>query len=100
MQVTEIAPNFWRVTARYGFMERPDIQRLLLTVAVHGCPVDVANVTYFVGSDLIVPRGDGGGLPHWFVKIFGMLLRGATPVSDQFNFPRDRVIQLGRRVAI
>ena len=25
----EMAPNFWRATARYGFMERPDIPALL-----------------------------------------------------------------------
>jgi KUP system potassium uptake protein len=27
--VAEIAPNFWRATARYGFMERPNIPALL-----------------------------------------------------------------------
>ena len=29
LDVKEIAPRFWRATARYGFMERPDIPVLL-----------------------------------------------------------------------
>ena len=98
--VTEIAPDFWRITARYGFMERPDIQHLLGTLATRGCAVDVSDVTYFFGTDMIVPREEGGGQPHWFVHLFSALMRGATPVSDQFNLPRDRLVQLGRRVAI
>ena len=26
LEVEEIAPNFWRATARYGFMERPNVR--------------------------------------------------------------------------
>ena len=35
--VIEVAPNFWRATARYGFMERPDIPVLLRQAQAQGC---------------------------------------------------------------
>ena len=98
--LVEIAPDFWRITARYGFMERPDIQQLLRTISTRGCPVDLANVTYFTGADSVGPREEGGGMPRWFVAIFGLLVRSATPVSEMVNLPRERVVQLARRIGI
>ena len=96
----EVAPNFWRVTARYGFLERPDVTRLLETVKARGCRIDLDKATYFVGLETIVSREDGRGLPRWMVLIFAALQRNAAHVSDAFNFPRDRLIEIGRTVDI
>jgi KUP system potassium uptake protein len=41
----EIAPQFWRGSARYGFMERPDIPALLREAHQLGCAIDLADVT-------------------------------------------------------
>ncbi|HYS48877.1 MAG TPA: KUP/HAK/KT family potassium transporter, partial [Xanthobacteraceae bacterium] len=37
LAVEEIAPSFWRATARFGFMERPDIPVLLRAAHAKGC---------------------------------------------------------------
>src|ERR1700674_4042125 len=50
----EIAPNFWRASARYGFMERPDIPVLLRQARDLGCKVGLDDVTYYVGHETIV----------------------------------------------
>jgi len=47
----EVAPNFWRVTARYGFMERPDIPALLRQAREQGCCLDPDDVTYYVARE-------------------------------------------------
>jgi KUP system potassium uptake protein len=96
----EEAPSFWRCNVRFGFMERPDMQTLLTKLAVSGCPVDREDVTYFVGIDIAGRREDGQGLPFWFVRLFSVLVRSSTPMSDMINLPRARVVQLGRRVAL
>jgi KUP system potassium uptake protein len=98
--IEEVAPDFWRAVARYGFMERPIVPRLLERFKDKGCKVDSADVTYFVGHETIVSREDGKGLPRWMVSIFAVLHRNATHVTDVFHFPRDRVIEIGRQVAI
>lgn len=100
VSVTEIAPGVWRVIARYGFMERPDMPRLLVALKATGCAIDLAGVTYYVGLESVVPREDRKGLPRWLVSVFGALLRNSAHVSDAFNFPRDRVMEIGRQVAI
>jgi K+ transporter len=55
LTMKEIAPRFWRATARYGFMERPDIPALLETARAGGCGIDLSDVTYYVGHETVVP---------------------------------------------
>jgi KUP system potassium uptake protein len=100
ISVTQIAPNFWRADARYGFMERPDIPALLLACKVSGCIVDPNNVTYYVGHETVVGRKDLKGLPAWQERIFAMMERNATHVSDFFNLPTDQVVEIGRLISI
>ncbi|MBS0237154.1 MAG: KUP/HAK/KT family potassium transporter [Proteobacteria bacterium] len=93
-------PNFWRVNARYGFLERPDVTRLLDDLTKRGCGVDLTDVTYYVAVETVVSREDGGGLPKWLVAVFALFHRNSMHLSDAFNFPRDRLIEIGRQVAI
>ncbi len=96
----EVAPNFWRATARYGFMERPDIPNLLKQAREQGCSVALGDVTYYVGHETIVHREDGKGLPGWEEALFAAMERNAVHVSDFFRLPSDEVVEIGRLVAI
>jgi KUP system potassium uptake protein len=100
VSLAEIAPDFWRAEAWYGFMERPDIRGLVAEMKDRGCRVDLSDTTYYVGLETVVARQDRSGLPPWMVTIFSAMLRNSVRVTDQFNFPRDRVVELGRQVAI
>jgi KUP system potassium uptake protein len=98
--LAELAPGFWRAEAHYGFMERPDVPRLLAGIEGKGCLLDRSQITYFVGVETIVAREDGSGLPRWIVAVFAAMQRNAARVTDVFNFPRGRVVTLGRELAI
>jgi KUP system potassium uptake protein len=98
--VTRLAPGFWRAEAHYGFMERPDVPALLDELETMGCGLDRSQITYFVGLETIVAREDGAGLPRWLVAAFAAMQRNAARVTDVLNFPRDRVVELGRVVAL
>jgi len=97
---SEIAPNFWRVTAFYGFMETPDIQHLLAQMQSRGMDIDLLDVTYYVGFETIIPRTDGKGLPRWQEAIFATMQRNAAHATDFFHLPRERVVELGREIQI
>jgi KUP system potassium uptake protein len=96
----EIAPNFWRACARYGFMERPDIPALLQQAHTHGCNVSLDDVTYYVGHETVVHREDGKGLPRWLERLFAFMQRNSVHVSDFFRLPPEAVVELGRQVSI
>jgi KUP system potassium uptake protein len=98
--ITEVAPNFWRAEARFGFMERPHIPELLTTSKSLGCTIDLDDVTYYVGHETVVSREDGKGLPGWQEGFFAVMERNAIHVSDFFSLPSDQVVEIGRQVSI
>jgi KUP system potassium uptake protein len=100
LNVKDIAPCFWRATARYGFMERPDIPALLETARAGGCEIDRSDVTYYVGHETVVPSDIANGLPRWLEALFAAMQRNSVHVSDYFKLPRDSVVEIGREIAI
>jgi KUP system potassium uptake protein len=97
---TQEAPGFWRTIVRYGFMERPDIPRLLGQLEKRGCTIDLADVTYFVGHETVTRRQDGKGLPSWQEALFAVMERNAAHVTDFFNLPGEQVVEIGRQISI
>jgi KUP system potassium uptake protein len=100
IMVQEVAPNFWRADAFFGFMERPHIPDLLAASKSLGCTIDLGDVTYYVGHETVIGREDGMGLPPWQEKFFAVMERNAVHVSDFFSLPNDQVVEIGRQVAI
>jgi KUP system potassium uptake protein len=98
--VTEVAANFWRAEARYGFMERPDIPELLLASTSRGCTLNFSDVTYYVGHETVVRRDDGMGMPAWQEALFTMMERNAAHVSDFIGLPSEQVVEIGRQISI
>jgi len=100
MSVAEVAPDFWRAEARFGFMERPNIPALLKESAAQGCTIDLQDVTYYVGHNSVLRRDDHGGLPAWQHELFTAMERNAAHVSDVFSLPGDQVVEIGRQISI
>jgi len=100
LAMSEIAPNFWSITATFGFMERPDMPALMAQIAMHGCPVHPNELTYFVGMEKIVAREDGRGIPRWIRVLFALLLRNGARVTDYLRIPANQVVDIGRQISI
>ena len=100
LTLTQSAPNFWRAEARYGFMETPDIPRLLRVSRAMGCDINLDDVTYYVGHETIISREDGLGLPHWQEAMFSSMERNAARLSDFLKLPNDQLVEIGRQIAI
>ena len=98
--ITEAAPQFWRSSARYGFMERPDIPALLQHAHECGCGIDLSDITYYVGHETILCRQDGKGLPKWVVACFAVMQRNCVHLSDYFRLPSNAVVEIGREISI
>jgi KUP system potassium uptake protein len=81
-------------------MAKAILPQLMQQLAAHGCGVIPGKLTYFVGSERVVPRADGRGLPRWVEAIFSALLRNSTHMPDYLNVPRDQLVDLGRQISI
>jgi KUP system potassium uptake protein len=100
LTIVSVAPDFWRGTARYGFMETPDIPKLLRDSQRYGCTHDNDDVTYYVGHETVLHRTDGTGLPFWRECLFAFLQRNSAHISEFVNLPRDAVVEIGRQIEI
>jgi len=96
----QLAANFWRATAHYGFMERPDIPALLRHAHGQGCGIDLSDVTYYVGHETITPGDGAAALPRWVEALFALMQRNAAHLTDYFKLPLDSVVEIGRQISI
>ncbi len=96
----QLAANFWRATAHYGFMERPDIPALLRNAHGQGCGIDLSDVTYYVGHETITPGEGAAALPRWVEALFALMQRNAAHLTDYFKLPLDSVVEIGRQISI
>ena len=98
--VTELLPNYWRATARFGFMEKPDIPAVLKQACLQRQSLDLGEVVYYVGRGTVVLRDDARGLTKWQNSLYIAMERNSVHVSDFFRLPNDSVVLIGRQVAI
>jgi KUP system potassium uptake protein len=100
ISITGVGPDIWRATARYGFMERPDIPRAIGQCAATVGAIDLADVTYYVGHETLAARDDDRAIMAWQRGIFGFMVRNSARMSDYFHLPPDQTVSIGRTVAI
>lgn len=98
--ITQEAPSFWHIEAKYGFMEMPDIPRLLISCMAADHSIDLSDATYYVGHTSIVAREDGQGQPAWQREPFAAMSRNSARMSDYLKVPTDRLVEIGRQIPI
>jgi KUP system potassium uptake protein len=89
--------GFYQVTARYGFMQTPDVPRALRSCAGHGLKVDPGRTSYYLGRETILPTGRST-MWRWRKALFAFVSRNARPATNYFNLPPNRVVELGMQI--
>jgi KUP system potassium uptake protein len=96
----QLEHNCWRVVVRYGFMDEPDVPLALELCGPFGLQLEPMEVSYFLSREKIVPGADREGMATWRDRIFAAMARNARSITDFFNIPTNRVVELGTRVEI
>lgn len=89
---------FLRLVLRFGFMETPNVSRAMAHARRAGLKFDVMGSTFFLGRRRAVATGRGVELV--MDRVYVALARLGADPSDFYHLPRDRVVELGERVAI
>src|SRR6185503_13518789 len=106
--------GFVRVSARYGFMETPDVPEILYRLRQAGLKAKTNDTTFYLGRERVLVsdrlRGTRAGtrtapddlaMPHmgrWRKKLFVLLQRNAKSATEFFGIPPNRVVELGAQV--
>ena len=83
----------WRVIVRYGFLEQPDVPHAIDLCGPYGLHAGVVRPL----QEKLVRSPGAVGARDWRDRVFA---RNAGSVTDFFNLPTNRVVELGTRVEI
>ncbi len=95
-----IAGDCWRMVARYGFMEQPDVALALAMAGPMGLEVDPMQVSYFLSREKLVPGASEHGIARLRDRLFAAVARNAGSITDFCNIPTNRVVELGTRIEL
>lgn len=93
----QVEDGFVRIVARYGFMEQPDVPKLLLRSGVVGGSLE--GTTFFLGRETMIAN-ESPDLAIWRIGLFSFLARNAQPATKFFNIPPDRVMEIGAQIEL
>ncbi|HKO16684.1 MAG TPA: potassium transporter Kup [Gemmatimonadaceae bacterium] len=120
LSVEKLEQGFYRVTARYGFMETPDVPGILMLARAQGVRARAQETTFYLGRERIIVadrrrgrRADGArmgirrapegtrqrtSMARWRRKLFVLMSRNARSATEFFGIPPNRVVELGAQV--
>jgi KUP system potassium uptake protein len=102
--VKALGSGFFQVTARYGFMETPDVPAILGSLATRpGLEARLELVpmetTYYLGRETLLPDGPAK-LSPWRKRLFIVMARNAQTASSFFGLPPNRVVEMGAQIQL
>jgi KUP system potassium uptake protein len=95
------ADGIIRVTARFGYMESPNVSavlRLLDEAQTEG-PITIDTASYFL-SKVELTRGDAPTMMSWRKHLFIATSYLAADPVEHFKLPRDRTVIMGARIDV
>ena len=99
--VDRLANGFWRVVAKFGFMEAPDVPSALERARMLGLNWRLEDTTYYLASlTLFTHETVRLGMMAWRDKLFVFLSRNARRATNYFQIPPDRVVEIGIQLEI
>jgi KUP system potassium uptake protein len=98
-EVIDLGEGFYAAKVVYGFMESPDIPKIMGDLKKHGVAVDLADLSFFLGRESMVFTGNAN-MSLARKMFFKFLSQNAIAASAFFKLPPGRVIELGVQVEI
>jgi KUP system potassium uptake protein len=96
---TDLGHGFSRLSLRYGYMEDPDVPRALRQWPIPGPRFEPMETTFFASRESLTAQ-EGQGMALWRDKLFLVMSRNATPATEFFSVPGNRLVELGTQVVI
>jgi len=97
VNVEPLGEGFYRVIARYGFMQQPNVPSIFPQCAPLGVKLRPADTSYFLGREQLIPTGRSK-MARWRKKLFVIMSRNAQSATQFFGLPPNRVVELGAQI--
>ena len=99
VSIEEILPGVYSITARFGFMETPDVSEALKSCRTRGLRVFTEDSSFFVGRHVVRAR-PLPGLRGMQRRLFARMQQHSTQAAEFFRMPFRGVVVLNTAVEI
>jgi KUP system potassium uptake protein len=99
IKVEKLGENFYRVMAFYGFMESPDVPKIMKMAAGHGIEAQPLKTSYYLGRETLLTDGHTR-MMRWRKTLFAFMAKNAWNPTNYFKLTPNRVVELGTQIAL
>jgi len=99
LSVASLGHGFFRIIARYGFMQTPSVPEILRLARSHGLVAEMQDTSFYLGRESLLTSGPAKML-HWRKSLFAYMSRNAWNATTFFGIPPGRVVELGTQVEL
>jgi KUP system potassium uptake protein len=95
--IKKLSQGFYRITARYGFMESTNVPAILARAKEAGIDNKPLDTTFYLGREQLIPTGPTP-LWSWRKKLFVFMSRNSRSATAFYGIPPNRVVELGAQI--
>ena len=99
INLDDLGQGFYRVVARYGYMQNPDVPQIMKEVANYGLVTEPMSTTFYLGRETLL-TGGRSKMMRWRKAIFAFMSRNAGNPTAYFGIPANRVVELGTQIEL
>jgi len=99
VEVTKLGDGLYKIVARFGFMEYPNIRQVLSLANHQGMHFRPEAISFFLNREKIV-TGMKSRMSIWRKKLFALMARNAISATEYYDLPSGQVIEIGVQIQI
>jgi KUP system potassium uptake protein len=99
IEVQDLGDGLYRITARYGFMESPNVVTALRAAEEKGVAYEPDSTVYVVGRENPTFT-TGSGMPLWRKRLFAFMGRNSQLAAIHYGVPSHRLLEVSSQVKL
>ncbi len=92
--------GFYRIQINYGFKEQPNVPMVLEKIFNKiNFEYNLMEISFFVSRERLIYKADNK-LTTWRKHLFATMQKNTSPISDFYQIPTNRVVEIGSQIEI
>ncbi|MFV5594548.1 potassium transporter Kup [Acinetobacter junii] len=92
--------GFYRIQINYGFKEQPNVPMVLEKIFNKiDFEYNLMEISFFVSRERLIYKADNK-LTSWRKQLFATMQKNTSPISDFYQIPTNRVVEIGSQIEI
>ncbi len=97
--IENLGMGFYRIIARNGYMQRPNVPQILKSASSLGLDINPMETTFILGRITLFISGDSK-MMRWRKALFALMTRISGTPTAYFGLPPNRVMEVGAHIQL